>query len=47
MGKPIKFRAINPRIRIVNRCIVCGRVTSQDRIICIDCAHGTNRNKKR
>ncbi|HUS49341.1 MAG TPA: hypothetical protein VMZ91_04205 [Candidatus Paceibacterota bacterium] len=36
MAKPIKFKAINPRFKIVNRCIYCGKVINTG-FICSSC----------
>jgi predicted nucleic acid-binding Zn ribbon protein len=37
MAKPIKFRARNPRFRIVNKCIMCGKIISMGQAICNSC----------
>jgi len=42
MPKPIKFRAILPRVRIVNRCIICRKVIPWGYSICSVCS-GRNR----
>lgn len=34
MAPPIKFRAKFPKIKIVNRCIICGKVLPRGSIMC-------------
>ena len=36
MGKPIKFKS-KKHFKIVNKCIMCGKIISMDRAICIAC----------
>lgn len=37
MAKPMKFKT-KKEFRIVNRCIICGRVVSSGKIICDTCS---------
>lgn len=37
MAKPIKFQAKIPRFKIVNKCVICGRVIPSDKYICGSC----------
>jgi rRNA maturation endonuclease Nob1 len=41
MAKPIKFR-FKKEFKIMNRCIICGRIVSSNKIICDVCS-GRNR----
>ena len=38
MPRPRKFRIAIPKIRIVNRCVICGEIIPQGRILCNRCA---------
>jgi len=39
MARPIKFRPIAlPRVKIVNRCMLCGRVIPSSQVICSSCS---------
>lgn len=41
MGKPMKFRSLIEReLKIVNRCIFCGKSISQGKVICSKCDNG-------
>ncbi len=41
-----KFRITTPRIKIVNRCIICSKFISNGNIICKSCRHGRRIIKK-
>jgi len=38
MAKPMKFRINRPLLRIANRCLSCGKIIPNTRLMCISCA---------
>ena len=41
MAKAIKFKAKFPKVKIVNRCIYCGKVAPSGKFICSSCVKET------